>query len=317
MKGLWLAIPVTCYAVAFAATAVAASTYEIWNGPPPGSENWTHSEITFMTTLPAHEGEAASQSIVMVRDVVTPTLTAYFPELPSATHTAVIICPGGGLRFLTWEIEGTNLAQWLAAHGVSAFVLKYRLVPTPSDPTQFEHESDKFFREFSQAISGNKRPRSFEEMLPDAASRQARQLASADAQQAVKYVRSHAREWGISPDRIGMLGFSAGAFLVTDAIFSKDPDSALGFAALIYGGEAGDRRIPPTAPPLFMVVAQDDRWMSGIARDLFSQWDRAGKPVELHYFEKGGHGFGTSKQNAPIDEWVALLGRWMASRGLM
>jgi acetyl esterase/lipase len=304
-------------ALAFAATAMAAPTYEIWKGPPPGSENWTHSEVTFLVTDPPHQGETTSKSMTMVRDVVTPTLTAYFPALSSATHTAVIICPGGGLRFLTWEIEGTKLAEWLAAHGVAAFVLKYRLVPTPRDPILFEHESDKFFSDFSRAISGNKRPRSFEEMLPDAASGQVRKLASADAQQAVKYVRSRAQEWGISRDQIGMVGFSAGAFLVTDVILNKDPDSALDFAALVYGGEAGRREIPPTAPPLFMVVAQDDRWMSGIARDLFSQWDRAGKPVELHYFEKGGHGFGTSKQNAPVDEWVALLERWMTSRRLM
>jgi acetyl esterase/lipase len=221
------------------------------------------------------------------------------------------------LRFLTWQLEGTDLAEWFAAHGVAAFVLKYRLVPTSPNPAQFEHETAAFFRDFSQAISGGKRPRSFEEMLPDAASQRVRKLAGADAQQAVKYVRSRAREWGISSERIGMLGFSAGAFLVTDVILANEPRSTLDFAALIYGGEVGQHEIPGTPPPLFIAVAQDDRWMSGIVRELFSQWDRAGKPVELHYFDTGGHGFGTRKQNGPVDEWVPLLAHWMASRRLM
>lgn len=113
--------------------------------------------------MPALSGESSAQSVSMVRNVVTPTLTAYFPDPTAATDTAVIICPAGGLRFLGW-FEGTNTAQWFAAHGVGAFVLKYRVVPTAADPVEFEQESADFFREFSRVIERGKRPRTFEEI---------------------------------------------------------------------------------------------------------------------------------------------------------
>jgi len=232
--------------------------------------------------------------------------------LAIAPAVAVVICPTGGLHFLGW-FEGARIAEWFAAHGFAAFVLKYRVVPTASDPAQFEQESARFFREFSQAIAMNKRPRSLEEMLPDAASTHVRKLAQADARQAVNYVRSHAAEWEISPDRIGMLGVSAGAFLVTDVIMANDSASRLDFAVLISGGETDQRQIPTTAPPLFIAVAQDDRWMSGLEVAVFTKWDHAGLPVEFHYFGRGGHGF----EIDPSNPWMSLLGRWLASRHLM
>jgi len=253
----------------------------------------------------------------MVRNVIKPTLTAYFPEAKTEKKAAVIICPGGGFRFLSWQFEGADMAKWFAAHGVVAFVLKYRLAQTSADPLKFDQEFAAFVSAFSQAISSGQRPRSLEEMLPDRASREVRTLASADARQAVKYVRSHGAEWGISPDRVGMLGFSVGAFLVTDVIMAHDPASRLDFAALIYGGEVGKQPILTEVPPLFMVAAQDDRWMSAIARDLFSSWDLAGKAVDFHYFDRGGHGFGTREQKLPVDLWMDSLGRWMVTRRLM
>jgi acetyl esterase/lipase len=299
------------------AHAVAQTSFPIWNGTPPGSENWRQTEITYIITTPQREREASPLSATMVRNVAMPTLTAYFPQAKTAAKTAVIICPGGGFRFLSWQFEGTEMAKWLAAHGLAAFVLKYRLVQTPVDPQKFDQELAAFITAFSQVVSSGQRPRSLDEILPDPASREARALGFADAQQAVKYIRSHSAEWGISPDRVGMLGFSVGGFLVTDVIMANDPASRLDFAALIYGGEVGKQPIPAGAPPLFMAVAQDDRWMSGIERDLFSSWDLAGKAVEFHSFDRGGHGFGTRKQNLPVDHWMDSLARWMVSRRLM
>lgn len=303
--------------LAVGAPVVAQTSFPIWNGTPPGSENWRHTEITYTVLIPERENKASQLSATMVRNVAMPTLTAYFPEAKTTAKTAVIICPGGGFRFLSWQFEGTDLAKWLAAHGLAAFVLKYRLVQTSADPQKFDQEFAAFAGAFFQVVSSGQRPRTLEEMLPDQATREARALASADARQAVKYVRSHSAEWGISPDHVGMLGFSVGGFLVTDVIMANDPAGQLDFAALIYGGEAGKQGIPAEAPPLFMAVAQDDRWMSGIARDLFSRWDLAGKSVEFHYFDRGGHGFGTRGQNLPVDHWMDSLGRWMVSRRLM
>jgi acetyl esterase/lipase len=295
----------------------APAVYPIWIGQPPGSESWRHSEITYTDELPQSEGDSAQGSTTMVRDVVTPTLTAYLPRVTAEAKTAAIICPGGGFRFLSWGLEGTDLAKWLASRGVAAFVLKYRLVQTSANPQQFDRENAAFLREFSRAVASGRRPNSLREMLPDSASSDVRVLASADARQAVRYVRSHASQWGIAENRIGMVGFSAGAFLVTDVIFANERASHLDFAALIYGGEVGQHGIPADAPPLFVTVAQNDRWMSGIAMDLFSRWDVAGKSIEFHYFNKGDHGFGTYKQKLPVDHWPDLLGRWLANQQLM
>jgi len=313
---VWIILLATAV-LAMGAPAVAQASFPIWIGTPAGSENWRQTEITYTVPIPQRGSEASPLSATMVRNVIKPTLTAYFPEAKTEKKAAVIICPGGGFRFLSWQFEGADMAKWFAAHGVVAFVLKYRLAQTSADPLKFDQEFAAFVSAFSQAISSGQRPRSLEEMLPDRASREVRTLASADARQAVKYVRSHSAEWGISPDRVGMLGFSVGAFLVTDVIMAHDPASRVDFAALIYGGEVGKQPIPTEVPPLFMVAAQDDRWMSGIARDLFSSWDLAGKAVEFHYFDRGGHGFGTREQKLPVDHWMDSLGRWMVTRRLM
>jgi acetyl esterase/lipase len=302
------------------------SIVRVWDRQPPGSESWTQTEIPYSVASDdphaysvlsddPHGGNSHYEA--MVRDVTVPTMTAYWPHAANQKKTAMIICPGGGFRFLGWQAEGTDLAKWLAARGVAVFVLKYRLVPTAADPRQFNQQLTDFWREFSGAISSGKRPRSMEEMLPDAASKQVRALASADARQAVKVLRAHAAEWGIAADRIGMLGFSVGGFLVTDVMLANDPTARLDFAALIYGGELGGKRIPGHTPPLFITVAQDDLWMSAPVLEVFSGWDAVGKSVELHYFHQGGHGFGTDRQHLPVDEWTVLLARWLTSQKLM
>jgi acetyl esterase/lipase len=307
------------------------SIVRVWDRQPPGSESWTQTEITYSDA--SADAESWTQEIthsvastnvhgdnshteVMVRDVTVPTMTVYWPHAVNPKKTAVIICPGGGFRFLSWQTEGTDLARSLAARGIAAFVLKYRLVPTAADPQQFDREVTDFLREFSEAVSSGKRPRTLEEMLPDATSKQVRALASADARQAVKVVRTHAAEWGIAVNRIGMFGFSTGGFLVTDVMLADDPTARLDFAALIYGGELGAKRVPARAPPLFITVAQDDLWMSTPVLEVFSGWKAAGKSVELHYFHQGGHGFGTTRQGLPADHWTVLLARWLASQKL-
>jgi acetyl esterase/lipase len=285
----------------------------IWEGKSADSQG--SRGLAYSQTFTDLEGH--SHVVTMIRDVRAPTLTAFWPRQVSREKTAVIICPGGGFRFLGWQMEGTDLAKWLAARGVAAFVLRYRLVPTAADAAEFGREMTAFMQEFSGAVAAGKHPRSLEDMLPDPVSLRARALASADASEAVKVVRRHALAWGIATDRIGMLGFSAGGFLVTDVVLADDPATRLNFAALLYGGELGQHKVPADAPPLFVTVAQDDPWMSGPALQLFSKWTAAGKPIELHYFHEGGHGFGTLKQGLPVDQWPHLLARWLASQKLM
>ena len=137
-------------------------------------------------------------------------------------------------------------------------------------------------------------------------------LAAADGRQAIKVVRSHAGEWGIRPDRIGIMGFSAGGMVTMGVVMSHDAESRPDFAAPIYGGGTGGARVPDDAPPLFILCASDDQLAAAGSARLCSEWKAARKPVELHIYEKGGHGFGmTPKGHARrrLDRTIRRLAR--------
>ncbi len=269
----------------------------VWPNGAPGSEHWTQQEAEYLN----------ERKEPMVRNVVVPTLTAFLPSPSSANGTAVIVCPGGGFRFLSWETEGTAVAKWLSARGVAAFVLKYRLVDTGASEEEFREAVAAMMR--SLANSGTLPP------LPEDM-RAIAGLAAADGRQAMKVVRRHASEWGIAPDRIGMMGFSAGGFLTMGVVMDHDAESRPNFAAPIYGGDANGAPVAADAPPLFILAANDDPIWAGSAQ-LYSDWKAAGRPVELHIYSKGGHGFGLRKQNLPVDHWIDRFGDWLEVQGLL
>jgi acetyl esterase/lipase len=265
----------------------------------------------------------------MVRNVTVPTLTAFLPESSAATGAAVVVCPGGGFRFLSWESEGTQVARWLQARGVAAFVLRYRLTETPASEEAFRKNLAAFFgRLASRSGRGADEPAksdaSKDQAKPGTASRPAvpesmreiASLASADGRQAIKVVRQHAAEWGIKPDCVGIMGFSAGGMVTMGVVMEHDAASRPDFAAPIYGGGTGGAKVPDDAPPLFILCASDDQLAAGSAR-LYSEWKAAGRPVELHIYEKGGHGFGMTPKGLPVDHWVERFGDWLGQRGLI
>jgi acetyl esterase/lipase len=241
----------------------------------------------------------------MVRNVVRPTLTAYLPESSKAVGTAVIICPGGAFRFLSWESEGTKVAEWLQARGVAAFVLKYRLVDTGATEDEFKES----MKELAGAKAAPQRS--------GEAFREVAELAANDGRQAMKVVRARAAEWGIAPDRIGVLGFSAGGAVTMGVVMKHDADSRPNFAAPIYGGRTGDAEVPADAPPLFILCASDDDFAAASSAKLYSQWKTAGRPAELHIYSKGGHGFGMNQRGLPIDSWIERFGDWLGTQGLL
>jgi acetyl esterase/lipase len=231
--------------------------------------------------------------MIMFRDVVKPTLVVYPAASAKRTGVAVIICPGGGGVILDWKNEGTNVAEWLANQGVTAFVLKYRLAPTPEAPPEFE----RFMKDHS-----------------DSSWKTGLALGVADARQAMKVVRQRASEWSVSTGRIGLMGFSMGGYVAMGVVMNHEPDNSPSFVAAIYGGETGGRQIPSDGPPLFAAVAQDDAMMAGPVVRLYSEWKTANLPAELHVFERGGHGFGTIKQGLPVDRWLDLFADWLTSQ---
>ena len=252
----------------------------------------------------------------MQRNVSDPTLTVFTPPTGTANGVGVIVCPGGAWRVLAWETEGIDLAHWLAARGYTAFLLKYRLRATPPDPAEFALAMGKMAAGMPGVIPDASAPRTMAGAMPDETIVRAREVAADDGRRAINLVRERASEWGVQAERIGMIGFSAGAFLTAD--IAVDPRAApLAFAATLYGGETRGSAVPADAPPLFAVVAQDDRMLFRIVEDLYADWSGADRPAELHVFQRGGHGFGMAdgKHGLPVRRWSELLGDWLESEG--
>ena len=236
----------------------------------------------------------------VVSNVTKPTLIVYKPVPGTGNGTAVVICPGGGFMALSINSEGIDVAKWLAARGVTGFVLKYRLARTGEDATQ----------EFMAAFADKKK---FEEILAKVVPH-----SVADGLAAVEYVRKHASEWGISADRVGIIGFSAGGTVAAAAGLHYTPEGRPAFVAPIYAAALSLKNdpVPADAPPMFLAAASDDQL--GLAPDsvgLYDQWTGAHKSAELHMYSKGGHGFGMRKQGFPSDEWIDRFAEWLETQG--
>jgi len=272
---------------------------QIWPGVAPGSENWKQEEVAYLN----------DENQQMIRNVVTPTLTAFLPDPAKATGTAVIVAPGGGFRFLSWQTEGTEVAEWLAARGVAAFVLKYRVMNTGTDEEyrkQLEEmrKATKNFTDFSKTST------STDDLSKPAA------FGQEDGRQAVKVVREHAAAWGINPGRIGIMGFSAGGMVTLGVALQHDAANRPNFAGAIYAPWSGGT-VPADAPPMFILVAGDDPLASKGAMETYSAWKAAGIPAELHIYSKGGHGFGMQKKGLPSDTWIECFEDWLRVQGLL
>jgi acetyl esterase/lipase len=282
----------------------------LWPDGPPSSLPGIGPEIAFQA--PA----AGGADTTMLRNVSDPTLTVYRPDAAKANGVGVIVCPGGGWRILAWEHEGVDLAHWLTARGYTAFLLKYRLNGTPPDPADFAKSMAAMTAPLAAPLPAAKAPRALSQVLRDEATARARDLASDDGRRALQIVRQRAPDWGVRADRIGMIGFSAGAFLTADVAMAPD-GPGLAFAAPIYGGETRGRAVPAEAPPLFTCIAQDDRMLFKVVEGLYADWSNADRPAELHIFAKGGHGFGLRPSDHPVSGWPKLCEAWMKSQGLL
>lgn len=280
------------FLVAFLATLAAAQdVIPLYPGTPPGSSQENYPEKAYFSKVWNTE---------VVTNVTKPSLTVFKPSSESRNGTALVICPGGGFMALSITSEGTDVARYMAARGVTAFVLKYRLAHTGEDGTQ----------EFMTLIANRQK---FDEAVGKVVP-----LAVADGLAAVTYVRQHASEWGVSPDRVGIIGFSAGGRVTSGVAFNYSAEGRPAFVAPIYaGGEISkDVPVPADAPPMFVAAATDDQL--GLAPEsvaLYERWTAAHKSAELHIYAKGGHGFGMRKQNLPTDHWIDRFADWLELEG--
>src|SRR5688572_1857576 len=261
---------------------------ELGTGPLPGataSESW-HSQY-------------GSQ---FARNVTVATLTPFLPDPAKANGTAVVVTPGGGFRTLSMENEGYDVARALNEHGVAAFVLKYRLNQTPASLEEFARPPAP-----GAAPGGPPRTRpSPEQMMANLAP----QLA--DSKAAFDLIRSRASEWGVDPDRIGMVGFSAGAMLTMATATASDARPA--FLGDIYG-PLMPMDPPENATPLFIALAADDPLFPQTEFGLIKSWKDAKAPVEFHYYEQGGHGFGMYPKETTSTGWFDAFVAWMTMHG--
>ena len=244
----------------------------------------------------------------LITNVTRPTLTVYLAAKEKNTGTAMLICPGGGYYDLYWELEGEEVAAWLNSLGITGVILKYR-VPRRAGDVKGEPASGPLL----------------------------------DAQRAVSIVRSRAREWGIDPQRIGMVGFSAGGHLAlaTATRFETrtyDPIDAVDqvscrpdFAILCYPGylkakEKDELRpglsIPPGTPPIFLAHASDDSDSKGGSNAensvfMYLALKRAGIPAELHIYATGDHDFGVRQNGKLPSSWTQLCVNWLRNQGFL
>jgi acetyl esterase/lipase len=240
-----------------------------------------------------------------VRNVTVATLTPFLPDAAKATGAAVIVAPGGGFLTLSIQNEGWDVAKALAARGIAAFVLEYRLNQTPAGLEEF----DKSMKEmFSGAAASRPRNNFNAEQM---ASQLAPQLA--DARAAFALVRTRAREWKVDPKRIGMVGFSAGAMLTMVTTLSG-VDAKPAFIGDIYG-PLSPVTVPADAPPMFAALAADDPFFAGRGTGLIDSWLAAKKPVEFHLYGQGGHGFGMYPKETTSTGWFDAFYRWIVMNG--
>lgn len=255
-------------------------------------EQWSRMQVTIGTNAIDN---------IMVRNVVRPTITPFLPDPAKATGAAVIVSPGGAFLSLSMTGEGSDVARWLADHGVAAFVLKYRLNETPRDERAFLGMMGARFADAAKpgAVRTIEEPR-----------------ATQDALTALAIVRSRAATYGIDPARTGMIGFSAGAMTTLNATLEGKGDQRPAFIGYIYGPMT-EVVVPADAPPMFSAIAMDDGLFKRQGFAIVEAWRKAGRPVELHAYERGDHGFGAGKPGTTTMGLMPQFHAWMEARGLL
>ena len=285
--------------------------------------NWTRSKVSLLPLLlagaigaaaadpqvvvlwpngaPGSEGKTAEETVRLTADgehvvssIHKPSITLYLPSKETATGAAVVIAPGGGHSELWMDHEGYNVAKWLSAHGVAGVVLKYRLAREKGSTYKIEEQSLQ------------------------------------DTQRAIRLVRHRAAEWGIDPERVGVMGFSAGGELAALAAVRYEPiegatdpidreNAKPSFQALIYPAIPRDMKLSKDTPPAFLACGENDRQnISQGLPELYLALKKAGASAELHVYTGVGHGFGLREtRTGPVTLWPTRFHEWLNARGLL
>ena len=229
-------------------------------------------------------------------NVSEPQMDLYLAKGKAVTDKAMIICPGGGLYFLSYVKEGIEVAKKLASNGITAIVLKYRTYPREGSVYKW-HKA--FCCDSKMAIDSAKT------ILP---------YSSKDALSAIEMIRNKAKKYNIDPNKIGLMGFSAGGAVTMEATYKATPKNQPNFIAPIYPWMdiVDKQKVPQNKPPAFISCANDDS-IAASSVQVYNDWISANAKVELHMFSKGGHGFGMNDLSIPVGKWSDLLVDWILS----
>lgn len=271
------------FCVLASASKAEPQVIQLWDKGAPGFEN--------------RRGEPEQAKDYWVKNIHNPSLTVFPAPKEKANGTAVLIVPGGGHRELVFNAEGVEPAKFLNDLGVTCFVLKHRLARETNSPYSLQIHPKQ------------------------------------DAQRAMRVIRSRATEWNLNTDRIGVLGFSAGGEVVAMLVYNPtagDPaamdaidriNCRTDFQISIYPGPLGvpPGDIPADAPPAFFLVANDDNSHVGPVLAQLEKYRAAKRPVEVHLYAKGGHGFnlGNRSKLASIKGWPQRMADWLADNGFL
>ncbi|TVZ17228.1 alpha/beta hydrolase [Maribacter sp. MAR_2009_72] len=257
----------------------------------------TDSQVTWHTEEKEFYSEIWQTQVVT--NVSVPRLEIYKANNPNGT--SIIVAPGGGLYGLSIESEGREVAKWLNDRGITAFVLKYRLVPTGVDG----------IKEISDESVSNpaKIGERVKPVLP---------LSITDGLAAVNYVRTNAKELGLDPNKIGFMGFSAGGAVTMGVTLNYTIADRPDFIVPVYPWMTvlGDFEVPEDAPAMLVICASDDPLqLAKPSAALYMAWLENNKTAGLHMYSKGGHGFGMKKQDLASDDWIAQFYSWALTEG--
>lgn len=283
-------------------------TVQLYDGPVPGSENWTQPEVTVEYMSPFwHEVNTC------VYNVSKPSMEVYLPFPETGTGAAVVVCPGGGFQALSYSNEGPAVAEWLSRHGIAAFVLKYR---TPYSGGNVEDVTKIALSNYG----GEPRTEEIAALNAEAAKiaesqGYSRDMAVADGRKALEIIRENAGKWGIDPNKVGMVGFSAGGALVNSIAVDHTDVDRPDFIGLIYGAMYDGSAVPEDAMPLFIAASQYE--IPGPNSNLYFDWCKARKTAEIHSFPNARHGFGYRGNGSPEDEWIELFYNFLKNTGFV
>lgn len=276
MKKVFIWAVLCCLALS---SCQAQEVIRLYDGVAPGSEDWTWKEQEFFGTY---------------FDVADPTLTVYPAEKPNGT--SLIICPGGGFHMLSFKAEGVNFAEFLNKHGITCFVLRYRLCHADDLKDRLSHLNAELMDSVSKPV------------IP---------LMLQDAMTAISYVREHAAEYGVDPHKIGIEGSSAGGTVALGTAMAADAENCRpDFVVGTYPWHSPHiaQAAPKESIPLFLASATDDSFVPvKHTLDFYNFWLEAGYPVEMHIYKEGNHGFVGSVRHMPVDTWQERLVEWINS----